>query len=180
MRADKAGAERETFTEKEAPPITEEDRRYWAFRKPRKHPEPAVRDKKRLRTPIDAFVLARLESEGLGFSPDAPKEVLSASGVLRLDRSAPSPVEIDAFMSDTAPGAYERLIDRLLDSPHYGERWGRYWLDAAGYIDTSGFDNDIPTINVFEGMWRYRDYVVKALNDDKPYDRFVHRADCRR
>ena len=173
LRADKAGAERETFTEKEAPPITDEDRRYWAFRKPRKHPEPAVRGRKRLRTPIDAFVLARLESKGLGFSPDAPKEVLLRRAFFDLIGLPPSPEEIDAFMSDTAPGAYERMIDRLLDSPHYGERWGRYWLDAAGYIDTTGFDNDIPTIQVFEGMWRYRDYVVKALNDDKPYDRFV-------
>lgn len=173
LRADKAGAERETFTEKEAPPITDEDRRYWAFRKPRKHPEPAVRGRKRLRTPIDAFVLARLESEGLGFSPDAPKEVLLRRAFFDLIGLPPSTEEIEDFMSDTAPGAYERLIDRLLDSPHYGERWGRYWLDAAGYIDTSGFDNDIPTIDVFEGMWRYRDYVVKALNDDKPYDRFV-------
>ena len=173
LRADKAGAERKTFTEKEAPPITDEDRRYWAFRKPRKHPEPAVRDRKRLRTPIDAFVLARLESEGLGFSPDAPKEALLRRAFFDLIGLPPNTEEIEAFMSDTAPGAYERLIDRLLDSPHYGERWGRYWLDAAGYIDTSGFDNDIPTIQVFEGMWRYRDYVVKALNDDKPYDRFV-------
>ena len=173
VRADKAGAERETFTEKEAPPITAEDRRYWAFRQPRKHPAPPVRGKKRLRTPIDAFVLARLESEGLGFSPDAPKEVLLRRAFFDLIGLPPSPEEIDAFLSDTAPGAYERLIDRLLDSPHYGERWGRHWLDAAGYVDTSGYDNDIPIINVFEGMWRYRDYVVKALNEDKPYDRFV-------
>ena len=173
VRADKAGAERETFTEKEAPPITEEDRRYWAFRKPEDHPAPSVPNKQRVRTPIDAFVLARLESEGLGFSSDAPKEVLLRRAYFDLIGLPPSPEEIDAFLSDTEPGAYERLIDRLLDSPHYGERWGRHWLDAAGYTDTSGFDNDIPTIQVFEGMWRYRDYVVKALNDDKPYDRFV-------
>ena len=173
VRADKAGAERETFTEKEAPPITQEDRSYWAFRRPEEHAVPAVRGKKRVRTPIDAFVLARLESEGLGFSRDAPKEVLLRRAFFDLIGLPPGPEEIDAFMSDTEPGAYERLIDRLLDSPHYGERWGRYWLDAAGYVDTSGFDNDIPTIEVFEGMWRYRDYVVKALNDDKPYDRFV-------
>jgi len=173
VRADKAGAERETFTEKEAPPITEEDRRYWAFRKPEVHTVPSVRGKKRVRTPIDAFVLVRLESEDLGFSPDAPKEVLLRRAFFDLIGLPPSPEQIDAFMSDAEPDAYDRLIDRLLDSPHYGERWGRYWLDAAGYVDTSGFDNDLPTIEVFEGMWRYRDYVVKALNDDKPYDRFV-------
>ena len=91
LRADKAGAERETFTEKEAPPITDEDRRYWAFRKPRKHPEPAVRGRKRLRTPIDAFVLARLESEGLGFSPDAPKEVLLRRAFFDLIGLPPKP-----------------------------------------------------------------------------------------
>ena len=173
VRVDRAGAERQTFTEKEAPPITEEDRRYWAFRRPEDHPLPPVRDKQRVRTPIDAFVLARLESEGLGFSSDAPKEVLLRRAYFDLIGLPPSPEEIDAFLSDTEPGAYERLIYRLLDSPHYGERWGRHWLDAAGYTDTSGSDNDIPTIQVFEGMWRYRDYVVKALNDDKPYDRFV-------
>ena len=173
VRADKAGAERQTFTEKEAPPITEEDRRYWAFRKPEDHPLPPVRGKHRVRTPIDAFVLARLESAGLSFSSDAPKEVLLRRASFDLTGLPPTPEEIDAFLSDTGPGAYERLIDRLLDSPHYGERWGRHWLDAAGYIDTTGSDNDIPTIEVFDGMWRYRDYVVKALNDDKPYDRFV-------
>ena len=173
VRADKAGAERQTFTEKEAPPITEEDRRYWAFRKPENHPLPPVRGKHRVRTPIDAFVLARLESAGLSFSSDAPKEVLLRRASFDLTGLPPTPEEIDAFLSDTGPGAYERLIGRLLDSPHYGERWGRHWLDAAGYIDTTGSDNDIPTIEVFDGMWRYRDYVVKALNDDKPYDRFV-------
>jgi hypothetical protein len=134
---------------------------------------PPVRGKHRVRTPIDAFVLARLESAGLSFSPDAPKEVLLRRASFDLTGLPPTPEEIDAFLSDTGPGAYERLIDRLLDSPHYGERWGRHWLDAAGYIDTTGSDNDIPTIAVFDGMWRYRDYVVKALNDDKPYDRFV-------
>ena len=173
VRADKAGAERQTFTENEAPPITEEDRRYWAFRKPEDHPLPPVRDKHRVRTPIDAFVLARLESEGLGFSSEAPKEVLLRRAYFDLIGLPPSPEEMHAFLSDIEHGAYERLINRLLDSPHYGERWGRHWLDAAGYTDTSGSDNDIPTIAVLEGMWRYRDYVVKALNDDKPYDRFV-------
>ncbi len=85
----------------------------------------------------------------------------------------PSPEEIETFVFDREPCAYERLIDRLLASPEYGERWGRHWLDAAGYIDTAGSDNDLPIINVLEGMWRYRDYVVKSFNDDKPWDRFV-------
>ncbi len=173
VRADKAGAERVTFTEKEAPPVTDEDRQYWAFRKPVAQPASAVRAKDRVRTPIDAFVLAKLEAKGLTLSPDVPKETLQRRAFFDLIGLPPTLKEMDEFLSDTEPGAYERLIDRLLASPHYGERWGRYWLDAAGYTDTAGQDNDIPTINLFEGMWRYRDYVVQSLNDDKPYDRFV-------
>ena len=173
IRPDRAGAEREIFTEKEAPPVTEEDRQFWAFRKPVNHPLPKVGSQDRVRTPIDAYVLAKLESEGLTFSPNAPKETLLRRAYFDLIGLPPTLDEIEEFLSDTGPDAYERLIDRLLDSPHYGERWGRYWLDAAGYTDTTGFDNDLPTIHVFEGMWRYRDYVVQSLNDDKPYDRFV-------
>ena len=173
VRTDRAGAERQTFTEKEAPPVTDEDRRFWAFRKPVKQPLPAVKNQDRVRTPIDAYALAKLEAKGLTFSPDAPQETLLRRAYFDLLGLPPTLAEIDEFLSDTRPDAYERLIDRLLASPHYGERWGRYWLDAAGYTDTAGQDNDIPTANVFEGMWRYRDYVVQSLNEDKPYDRFV-------
>ena len=81
----------------------------------------------------------------------------------------PSPEETDAYMKDTAPGAWERLIDKLLASPHYGERWGRHWLDAARYADSSGYENDTDQPN----MWRYRDYVIKAFNEDKPYNTFI-------
>ena len=173
VRTDRAGAERQTFTEKEAPPVTDEDRKLWAFRKPVSHPLPDVKNQDRVRTPVDAYVLAKLEAKGLSLSPDAPKETLLRRAYFDLLGLPPTLEEIDEFLSDTRPDAYEQLIGRLLKSPHYGERWGRYWLDAAGYTDTAGQDNDIPTANVFEGMWRYRDYVVQSLNDDKPYDRFV-------
>ncbi len=173
IRADRAGAARVTFTEKEAPPVTEQQRQFWAFRQPAARPAPTVRNGNRVRNEIDAFVLAKLESDGLTFSPEAPKEVLMRRAYFDLIGLPPSPEEIDEFLSDAEPNAYERLIDRLLASPRYGERWGRHWLDAAGYIDTAGSDNDLAIISVLEGMWRYRDYVVKSFNNDKPWDRFV-------
>lgn len=169
----RATTQRETFTAAEAPEITEKDRQFWAFRKPVAARLPQVKNRKRVRTPIDAFVLAKLESNGLTFSRDAPKLTLMRRAYFDLIGLPPTLEEINAFLSDARPGAYERLIDRLLDSPHYGERWARHWLDVAGYTDVTGFDNDLPTLSVFEGIWRYRDYVVKSFNDDKPYDRFL-------
>ena len=145
VRTDRAGAERQTFTEKEAPPVTDEDRRFWAFRKPVKQPLPAVKNQDRVRTPIDAYALAKLEAKGLTFSPDAPQETLLRRAYFDLLGLPPTLAEIDEFLSDTRPDAYERLIDRLLASPHYGERWGRYWLDTAGYTDTAGAWPNAPT-----------------------------------
>ena len=164
---------RETFTVAESPPITEKDRQFWAFQKPIALKEPKVKNRKRVRTPVDAFVLAKLESNGLTFSRDAPKLTLMRRAYFDLIGLPPTLEEINEFLSDTKSGAYERLVDRLLDSPHYGERWARHWLDVAGYTDAKGFDNDLPLLLLFEGMWRYRDYVVKSFNDDKPYDRFL-------
>ena len=123
--------------------------------------------------PIDAFVLAKLEAKGLSFSTDAPNSTLMRRAYLDLTGLPPTPEEIKAFVADNRPGAYERLVDRLLASPQYGERWGRHWLDATGYTDVTGADIFLETIEVHEGMWRYRDYVVRSFNDDKPYDRFV-------
>ncbi|HEY2251783.1 MAG TPA: DUF1549 and DUF1553 domain-containing protein, partial [Planctomycetaceae bacterium] len=134
---------------------------------------PTVKHGDRVRTPIDAFLLARLETKGLSFSPDADRATLLRRVYFDLVGLPPAPEEIDAFLADTASDAYDRLIDRLLDSPHYGERWGRHWLDAAGYVDTIGSDNDAAIIKPREGAWRYRDYVVSAFNSDKPYDRFL-------
>ena len=165
--------ERETFSFAEAPPITGEDRSFWAFRKPDAAPVPGVRDQDRVRTPIDAFVLAKLEAEGLGLSPDESRPALMRRAYFDLTGLPPTPEEMEKFLSDSRPDAYERLVNRLLESPHYGERWGRHWLDLMGYTDITGFDNDLHTTNLFEGFWRYRDWVVEALNQDKPYDRFL-------
>jgi hypothetical protein len=153
--------------------ITEQDRKFWAFQKPVRPPVPRVREGERVRTPLDAFVLAKLEAKGLTLSPDAERGVLLRRVFFDLIGLPPSPQELDAFLADSRPDAYERLVDRLLASPHYGERWGRHWLDAAGYADSIGGDNDPGQVFPREGMWRYRDYVIRSLNDDKPFDRFL-------
>jgi len=157
----------------ESPGTTEKDRQFWAFRKPIKQTIPKVKNAQRVRTPIDAFVLAKLETKGLSFSPDAPKETLIRRAYYDLIGLPPSLDEVRTFMSDARSDAYERLIDRLLSSPRYGERWARHWLDVAGYTDMASIDNDLEIIEVKEGMWRYRDYVVRSFNADKPYDRFL-------
>jgi hypothetical protein len=161
------------ITEEEAPPLTDEDRRWWAFCKPVCPTIPTVRNADRVRTPIDSFLLAALESNGLSFAPDADRSTLLRRACLDLTGLPPAAGEIDAFLADSVPDAWERLVDRLLESPHYGERWGRHWLDAAGYVDTNGADNDATIINSRESAWQYRDYVIRSFNADKPYDRFL-------
>ena len=162
-----------TTAEGPAPPITEKDRQFWAFRKPLKAPVPKVKGTQRVRTPIDAFVLAKLEAKGLGFSPEASKSILLRRAYYDLTGLPPSIEETQSFLSDKRADAYERLIDRLLDSPHYGERWGRHWLDSAGYTDEQGFANDLKNVFFNVGLWRYRDYVVRSFNQDKPFNRFL-------
>jgi hypothetical protein len=149
------------------------EQRHWAFQPPSRPNVPAVRHAERVRTPIDAFLLARLESERLTFSADADKATLLRRAYLHLLGLPPSPEETDAFLADNRPDAYDRLLDRLLASPHFGERWGRHWLDVVGYADTVGFDVDANNVILSEGKWRYRDYVIAAFNKDKPYDRFI-------
>jgi hypothetical protein len=161
------------LTDDEDPPLTAEDRNWWAFRKPQHDEPPSVEHADRVRTPIDAFLLERLEAKGLSFSADADRAALLRRIYFDVIGLPPPTEEIDRFLADAAPAAYEQLIDRVLDSPHYGERWGRHWLDAAGYVDTIGSDNDAAIIKPREGAWRYRDYVVSAFNCDKPYDRFL-------
>jgi hypothetical protein len=146
---------------------------HWAFQPSRRPNVPAVRNTDRLRTPVDAFLLARLESKGLTFAPEADRITLLRRACLDLWGLPPTPEEVDAFVADDRPGAYERLLDRLLASPHFGERWGRHWLDVVGYADTVGFDFDFNLIVQPEGKWRYRDYVIAAFNRDLPYDQFV-------
>ena len=142
--------------------------RHWAFIPPeREAPPPIGRDDWAV-NPIDNFVLARLEAEGLEPSPRASKETLVRRLSLDLTGLPPSIEETEEFVADAEPGAYERLIERLLASPHYGERWGRIWLDAARYADSDGFEKDKP-----RRVWFFRDWVVEALNRDMPYDRFI-------
>ena len=153
--------------------VTETDREFWAFQPPRKTEVPRVQQADRVRNPIDAFLLAKLESKGLAYSPEADRTTLIRRVYFDLIGLPPAPSAVQAFLEDSRPNAYELLIDELLQSPHHGERWGRHWLDAAGYVDNRLFDGDLATIYPNEGIWRYRDYVIQAFNSDKPYDRFL-------
>jgi mono/diheme cytochrome c family protein len=126
-------------------------------------------DAKWVRTPLDAFVIARLREKGLSPSPEADRRTLLRRLSFDLVGLPPTPAEVEAFVNDPASDAYEHLVDRLLASPAYGERWSRHWLDVVHYGDTHGYDKDKPRPNA----WPYRDYVIRALNADKPYSRFV-------
>ncbi len=152
------------------PLIETEERRFWSFQPPRKSPPPVQQASDAAPGLIDAFVLAKLESAGLDFSPPADKLSLLRRATFDLTGLPPSPDEVTRFLHNDSPQAYARLIDRLLASPRYGERWGRYWLDLAGYADSEGKRN-ADTIRPW--AWRYRDYVIRAFNADKPYDRFL-------
>jgi hypothetical protein len=129
-----------------------------------RHPPSAIRN------PIDAFVLAKLREQKLDFAPDAEKATLIRRVTLDLTGLPPTPAETDAFVNDTAPGAYEKVVDRLLASPAYGERWARHWLDVAGYADSNGYGE---ADSLRPHAWRYRDYVIRALNADRPWNEFI-------
>lgn len=150
--------------------VTDEDRTFWAFQPPRAGPVPAGATGAPLSNPIDAFVIEKLQQHGLGLSPEAERRTLVRRVYFDLVGLPPEPHEVDAFVSDRRPGAFARLVDRVLASPRYGERWGQYWLDLAGYSDSEGIQN---ADDVRPHAWRYRDYVIRAFNDDKPYDRFL-------
>jgi hypothetical protein len=141
---------------------------HWAFHAPRRPPLPLLRDERWVRNSIDRFVLARLEKEGLRPSPEADRITLIRRLSLDLVGLPPTIAEVDAFVADRDDDAYEKVVERLLASPHYGERWGRHWLDAARYADSDGFEKDKPRY-----IWFYRDWVINALNRDLPYDRFI-------
>jgi hypothetical protein len=149
--------------------IAERARTHWAFQPVRRPAVPAVRNAAWPQTPIDHFLLVRMEAAGVSPAPRADRATLLRRITLDLTGLPPTPDEIDTFLADGRPDAYERLVDRLLASPAYGERWGRHWLDVARYADTNGYerDGDKP------GAWRYRDYVIDAFNRDLSYDRFV-------
>ncbi len=141
----------------------------WLLHKPAAPVSPEVRDTAWVKNPIDAFVLAKLEAKGMRPAPPASKRALLRRVYFDLVGLPPEPGDIDAFESDTAPDAYEKVVDRLLADPRYGERWARHWLDLARFAESDGFaiDGERPT------AWRYRDYVIRAFNADKPYDTFV-------
>jgi hypothetical protein len=143
-------------------------KKHWAFQPPVRPPEPAVRNAAWVRNPIDRFILARLEKEGVAPSPEADRITLIRRLSLDLIGLPPTPAEVEAFVSDPRPDAYEQLVDRLLASPHYGERWGRFWLDLARYADSNGYSIDAP-----RSIWPYRDWVIRALNADMPFDEFT-------
>jgi hypothetical protein len=146
--------------------LANEGHKHWAFETPVR---PAVPGSKfRVQNPIDNFVRARLEREGFAPAPEADKYALVRRLYLDLIGLPPTPKEVDAFVNDTSPDAYEKLVDKLLASPHYGERWARLWLDAARYADSDGFEKDKPRF-----VWFYRDWVIRAFNKDLPYDRFI-------
>ena len=152
-------------------PITDEDRRWWAFRPITRPAVPALSTEYSvLRNPIDAFLLAKLAEKGLTFAPPAGKVALVRRVTFDLTGLPPTPDEVDAFVKDESAGAYEKVVDRLLASPHYGERWGRHWLDVAGYADSEGGSPEDP---VRATAWKYRDYVIRSFNADKPFDRFL-------
>ena len=142
---------------------------HWAFRAPQRREPPAVKNAKWVTNPIDSFILAKLDERGLSPAPPAEKTALIRRAYYDVTGLPPSPAEVEAFLKDDSPQAFEKVIDRLLESPRYGERWGRHWLDLARYADTQGFKADETRPNV----WRYRDYVIDAVNQDKPYDRFI-------
>jgi hypothetical protein len=156
------------------PPSIEAGRQHWAFQPLRATKPPAVKNTTWPKNDLDRFILAKLEADGLQPSPEADPATLIRRVTLDLTGLLPTPEEVTAFTSDLSNSAdksdaYSALIDRLLQSPHYGERWGRHWLDLARYADTSGTHNDLDRPHA----WKYRDYVIRSFNDDKPYARFV-------
>jgi len=150
------------------PGIRDEDRQFWAFQTPK--PVAIPRLSEAVRNPVDAFILEKLQRKGLHFSPPADAFTLIRRATLDLTGMPPAPEEMAAFLSDPDPAAYEKMIDRLLASPRYGERWARHWLDLAGYADSEGKREQD---EIRPDAYRYRDYVIRSYNRDKPYDRFL-------
>ncbi len=150
--------------------FSDEERSHWSFQPIRRPPLPDVRHREEVATPIDAFLLARLESQGLTFAPEADRATLIRRVYFDLTGLPPSPEAVEKFVNDPAADGYERLVDGLLASPAYGERWARHWLDVAGYADSDGYDEkDVDR----KWAYRYRDYVIRAMNDDKPWSEFI-------
>jgi cytochrome c553 len=149
--------------------ITAEDRKFWSLQPVRKPPLPAVRDAGWPQSTVDRFILAALEARGLAPVAAADKQTLLRRATFDLTGLPPTPAELETFLGDTSPDAFAKVIDRLLASPAYGERWGRHWLDVVRYADTAGETADYPVREAY----RYRNYVIDSFNHDKPYDQFV-------
>ena len=150
--------------------ITPDEQAFWSFQPVARPVVPQPRAADRVRTPIDAFLLAKLEERGLTFAPEADKPTLIRRAFFDLLGLPPSPAEVTQFIVYAAPDAYERLIDRLLETPAYGERWGRHWLDVAGYADSDGYTSEDPPRAY---AYKYRDYVIRSIAADKPFDQFI-------
>ncbi|MCU1258401.1 MAG: hypothetical protein JWO80_1286 [Bryobacterales bacterium] len=151
------------------PAVKEDPRSWWAFQKPVRRPVPIHADERWTANPIDAFVKATLDARGLDPAPPADKRTLIRRTYLDLTGLLPEPAEVDAFVNDRSPHAFETVVDRLLASPQYGERWGRHWLDLVRYADSWGHIHDDDNPNA----WRYRDYVIKSFTQDKAYNQFI-------
>jgi hypothetical protein len=160
-------------SEKKPTPRTEvsrgPDRSYWAYQPVRRPAIPPVQDQGWILTPIDAFIRNKQEARGIVPVRVADRASLCRRAYYDLTGLPPTPEQLDAFLADPSPDAFSRLVDQLLESPHYGEKWGRAWLDLVRYAETNGFERDGPKPNV----WRYRDYVIRSFNADKPYDQFI-------
>ena len=140
---------------------------HWSFRPVKRAPIPVADD--RTANPIDAFVHARLQEQGLKFSPEAPREVRMRRLYLVALGLPPSLEEINAFLADSHPDAWDHLVDRVLASPHFGERWAQHWIDIIRYAESDGFEGN----PLREDAWHYRDYLIESFNDDTPYNQFV-------
>jgi hypothetical protein len=159
----------EEKAEQSAASAPESKSKFWSYQAVKAPQQPTVQQKDWVRTPIDAYVLAPLEAKNIKPSGDADRAAFIRRATLDVLGVIPSPEEVAAFVNDESDNAYEKLVDRLLASPKYGERQGRKWLDLARYSDSTGFQNDNDRLN----MWRYRDYVINAFNENKTYDRFL-------
>lgn len=149
--------------------VSEADRQFWSFQRLDAVTAPAVRDKSWCQTLIDDFILAKIEQPGLKPAPAAARRTLIRRVTLDLWGLPPTPQQIDSFVHDDSHNAWEKVIDRLLASPHYGERWARHWLDVVRFAESYGFEHDLDN----DHAYHYRDFVIRALNDDMPFDQFV-------
>lgn len=160
---------KKTLAAGEDRPILDSERQFWSFRSVKRVNPPAAGSAEWSKNPIDAFLFSEMDAKGLKPSPIADKRVLVRRAYLDLWGLPPTPEQVSAFLKDSRPDAWARLVDQLLESPHYGERWARHWLDLVRYADSGGFEYDRDRMDA----WRYRDWVVSALRNDMPYDQFV-------